>query len=123
MQEPAPVGRRCACCGHDPFAASLYFFFVSHFLLLLPFSFKSKFGTLPRLLKKPFNSIPDADVLFDQFTKKHKSDHHKEYRAVGICATTTLLGPDPEAPPTRVFLGKAKGASAGGEQHERACDC
>lgn len=31
-------------------------------------------------------------------------DHDPRFRAVAICATTTLLGPDPEAPPSRVFL-------------------
>lgn len=70
-----------------------------------PPRFKSKFGTLPRLLKKPYNDIADADVLLAEFPKM-KTDHDVRYRSVGICGTTSLLGKDPEAPPKNVFLCK-----------------
>jgi hypothetical protein len=71
------------------------------------FRFRSNFASLPRLLKAPFEDVPDAPALLKLFNSKLSSgsrDHDPRFRAVGICATTTLLGPDPEAPPTTVFL-------------------
>jgi hypothetical protein len=68
------------------------------------FRFKSTFASLPRLLKAPYNDIADADELMKAFPKMKGRDHNVQYRSVAICATTTLLGPDPEAPPTSVFL-------------------
>jgi hypothetical protein len=87
------------------FAALLYE--VQAAVAAVLFRFRSNFASLPRLLKAPFDDVPDADALLKLFnTKLAKSskDHDPRFRAVGICATTTLLGPDPEAPPTTVFL-------------------
>lgn len=68
------------------------------------FRFKSTFASLPRLLVKPFEEIGDADALMKEFPKMSGRDHNPKFRAVGICATTNLLAPDMEAPPTNVFL-------------------
>uniref|UniRef100_A0A7S1R3X4 WWE domain-containing protein n=1 Tax=Neobodo designis TaxID=312471 RepID=A0A7S1R3X4_NEODS len=68
------------------------------------FRFQSEYGTLPRLLKRPFNDIPDCATLLQRFKKMPQQDHSPEFRAVGICATTSLLAEDSEAPPKRCFL-------------------
>jgi hypothetical protein len=86
------------------FAALLYE--VQAAVAAVLFRFRSNFASLPRLLKAPFEDVPDAPALLKLFNTKlkDKRDHDPRFRAVGICATTTLLGPDPEAPPTSVFL-------------------
>jgi hypothetical protein len=86
------------------FAALLYE--VQAAVAAVLFRFRSNFASLPRLLKAPFEDVPDAPALLKLFNTKlkHTRDHDPRFRAVGICATTTLLGPDPEAPPTSVFL-------------------
>eukprot|EP00052_Salpingoeca_macrocollata_P027098 m.255633 g.255633 ORF g.255633 m.255633 type:complete len:521 (-) comp22694_c0_seq2:82-1644(-) len=68
------------------------------------FRFKSNFSSLPRLLKAPYNEIATKDELLEAFKKMPGMDHNVKFRSVAICATTTLVGPDPEAPPKNVFL-------------------
>jgi hypothetical protein len=84
------------------FAALLYE--VQAAVASVLFRFKSEFATLPRLLKKPFNDIPDAATLQERFKKMSSKDHDPVFRAVGISATTSLLATDMEATPTSVFL-------------------
>eukprot|EP00755_Sulcionema_specki_P007120 Sspe_Gene.37359::Locus_18028_Transcript_1_1_Confidence_1.000_Length_1436::g.37359::m.37359 len=91
-----------AVCYHSySFAALLYE--VQAAVASVLFRFGSQFSSLPRLLKEPFNDIPDAEELRAIFPKLG-TDHSPVFRAVAICASTTLIGPDPEAPPTTVFL-------------------
>ena len=68
------------------------------------FRFKSTFATLPRLLKEPFNDIPDAPALQAAFQKFKDRDHNTKFRAVGISGTSSLLAADSEAPPKTCFL-------------------
>lgn len=68
------------------------------------FRFKSEYATLPRLLKQPYNDLPDAAALLKLFPKMPTRDHDARFRAVAISATSSLLAPDSEAPPKSVFL-------------------
>lgn len=68
------------------------------------FRFKSEWATLPRLLKQPYNDLPDAASLLKLFPKMPTRDHDPRFRAVAISATSSLLAPDSEAPPKSVFL-------------------
>jgi hypothetical protein len=68
------------------------------------FRFKSEWATLPRLLKKPYNDLPDAAALLKLFPSMPTRDHDPRFRAVAISATSSLLAPDSEAPPKSVFL-------------------
>ena len=68
------------------------------------FRFKSEFATLPRLLWKPFGHIPDAEKMLVEFPKWSDRDHNPAFRGVGLCATSSLLAHDSEAPPKSVFL-------------------
>jgi len=68
------------------------------------FKFGAKHGSLPRLLKKPFEKVPDAPAMLKAFPTWPDQDHNPAFKAVGICATTSLVSLDPEATPTQVFL-------------------
>jgi len=68
------------------------------------FRFGAKHGSLPRLLKKPFDTLPDADAMLKAFPSWPDQDHNAAFKATGICVTTSLVSPDPEATPTQVFL-------------------
>jgi len=68
------------------------------------FRFKSDYATLPRLLWKPFNDIPDAKAMLKEFPTWPDRDHNPRFRAVGLCGTSSLLAHDSEAPPKSVFL-------------------
>lgn len=68
------------------------------------FRFSAKHGVLPRLLKKPFEKIPDAAAMLKEFPKWRDQDHNPAFKSVGICCSTSLAARDPEATPTQVFL-------------------
>jgi len=68
------------------------------------FRFKSSYATLPRLLRGNFPSIPDALTLEKMWPTWPDKDHSPIFKSVAICATTSLLRPDPEATPTEWFL-------------------
>merc|ERR1719320_1055686 len=68
------------------------------------FRFKSQFATLPRLLWKPFGHIPNAERMLTEWPTWPDRDHNPAFRAVGLCATSSLLADDSEAPPKSVFL-------------------
>mmetsp|Transcript_138183 Transcript_138183/g.240409 ORF Transcript_138183/g.240409 Transcript_138183/m.240409 type:complete len:762 (-) Transcript_138183:85-2370(-) len=68
------------------------------------FRFKSTYAPLPRLMRGCFSEIPDAPSMMKEFPTWPEQDHSPRFKCVGICATTSLLGADPEAPPTAVFL-------------------
>lgn len=75
------------------------------------FRFKSSYAPLPRLMRGCFSEIPDAPSMMAEFPSWPDQDHNWRFKCVGICATTSLLAADPEAPPTTVFLhGYAVGA-------------
>lgn len=75
------------------------------------FRFKSAYAPLPRLMRGCFGEIPDAPSMMAEFPTWPDQDHNARFKAVGICATTSLLAADPEASPTAVFLhGYAVGA-------------
>jgi len=67
---------------------------------------------LPRLLKKPFEAIPDAPAMLKAFPTWPDQDHNPAFKACGICATTSLVALDPEATPTQFFLQGGYGASS-----------
>merc|ERR1712056_160784 len=75
------------------------------------FRFSAKHGVLPRLLKRPFDKIPDAAAMLAAFPTWPDQDHNPAFKSVGICCSTSLVSRDPEATPTQVFLG-GYGASA-----------
>jgi len=71
------------------------------------FRFRSNYATLPRILVKEFQAIPDAATLMDNFNSRYandKRDHHPEYRAVGISVMCSLVSKGPEACPPLVFI-------------------
>merc|ERR1712070_279227 len=68
------------------------------------FRFGAKHASLPRLLKKPFEKMPDADAMLKAFPTWPDQDHNPAFKATGICVTTSLVSLDPEATPTQVFL-------------------
>jgi len=68
------------------------------------FRFKSDFASLPRLLWEPFEHIPNAARMLEEFPKWPDRDHNVAFRKVGLCGVVSLLAPDDEAPPTSVFL-------------------
>lgn len=68
------------------------------------FRFGSGFGSLPRLLKRPFLRLPDAAAVVGAFPRWPEKDHSEEFKSVGICCTTSLVAQDPEATPTEFFL-------------------
>lgn len=113
-----PIGRHCfdemlqnearfagewAVFYHSYSAAALLYEVQAAVAAVL-FRFKSSFATLPRILWRPFNDIPDAMAMRDEFPSWPDRDHNPRFRAVGICATSSLLAHDSEAPPKSVFL-------------------
>lgn len=68
------------------------------------FRFKSTYAPLPRLMRGCFSEIPDAPAMMEEFPSWPDQDHNPRFKSVGICASTSLLGIDPEAPPTTCFL-------------------
>jgi len=68
------------------------------------FNFSAKHGCLPRLLKAPFADLPDAAAMLKAFPTWPDQDHNPAFKRIGICVTTSLVSPDPEATPTHVFL-------------------
>jgi len=69
------------------------------------FNFGAQYGSLPRLLKEPFTSLPDAKAVIKAFPSWPQRDCSPEFKSVGICCSTSLVSHDPEATPTEVFLG------------------
>lgn len=51
----------------------------------------------------PFKKLGNADHLMKKI-KSCGSDHNTEFRKVAICASTSLVSPDPEATPKDIFL-------------------
>lgn len=68
------------------------------------FRFKAEFAGLPRILAHGFKKIPDAATMLAEFPKWPDQDHNAAFKAVGLCATSSLLAPDSEAPAKSVFL-------------------
>jgi len=68
------------------------------------FRFKSTFASLPRLLMTPYHTLSNASDLMAIFPKLKGQDHNPEFRAVAICASTSLVSRDPEATPKDCFL-------------------
>jgi len=68
------------------------------------FRFGSRYGSLPRLLKKPFETLPDAAAVLKAFPTWKDRDCSPAFKSVGICCSTSLVSRDPEATPTEVFL-------------------
>jgi len=68
------------------------------------FRFKSDFATLPRLLWAPFEHIPTAGRMLEEFPTWKDRDHNAAFRGVGLCGVSSLLAGDSEAPPKSVFL-------------------
>lgn len=68
------------------------------------FRFKAEFAGLPRILAHGFKHIPDAARMLEEFPKWPDQDHNPAFKAVGLCATSSLLAKDAEAPAKSVFL-------------------
>jgi hypothetical protein len=71
------------------------------------FRFRSQYATLPRILVKDFNEIPDAPRLMDRFNQEFASnrrDHHPSFRKVAVSAMCSLLSTGPEACVAMVFI-------------------
>jgi len=69
------------------------------------FNFGAEYGSLPRLLKRPFLELSDAKSVVKALVKRELHDDCcKEFKDVGICCSTSLVSHDPEATPTEVFL-------------------
>lgn len=67
------------------------------------FGFNAEHGALPRLLKHPFQALPDANAVLRAFPSWPDRDHNPAFKSVGICCSTSLVSSDPEATPTDVF--------------------
>jgi len=68
------------------------------------FRFKAEFAGLPRILGHGFKHIPDAKRMLEEFPKWKDQDHNQAFKSVGLCATSSLLAHDSEAPAKNVFL-------------------
>mmetsp|Transcript_9958 Transcript_9958/g.22206 ORF Transcript_9958/g.22206 Transcript_9958/m.22206 type:complete len:559 (-) Transcript_9958:154-1830(-) len=68
------------------------------------FRFKAEFAGLARILCHGFKKIPDAPTMLAEFPKWKDQDHNPAFKAVGLCATSSLLADDAEAPAKSVFL-------------------
>lgn len=68
------------------------------------FGFGSEYCSLPRLLKQPFEALPDASAVLKTFPSWPDKDHNPSFKKVGICCSTSLVSSDPEATPTQVFV-------------------
>eukprot|EP01062_Namystynia_karyoxenos_P014827 TRINITY_DN1535_c0_g1_i1.p1 TRINITY_DN1535_c0_g1~~TRINITY_DN1535_c0_g1_i1.p1 ORF type:complete len:643 (+),score=206.51 TRINITY_DN1535_c0_g1_i1:99-2027(+) len=69
------------------------------------FRFKSDYGALPRLLRRPFGKIPTAGRMLEEFPKwGAERDHHQDFRMVGLCGVESLLAGDNEMTPGQFFL-------------------
>mmetsp|Transcript_95132 Transcript_95132/g.188467 ORF Transcript_95132/g.188467 Transcript_95132/m.188467 type:complete len:594 (+) Transcript_95132:96-1877(+) len=68
------------------------------------FNFGARHGVLPRLLKSSFEHIPDAAAMLKAFPTWPDQDHNVNFKRVGICCSTSLASPDPEATPTHMFM-------------------
>merc|ERR550537_1050253 len=78
------------------------------------FRFKAEFAGLPRILGHGFKHIPDSKRMLEEFPKWKDRDHNPAFKAVGLCATSSLLAPDSEAPAKSVFLMGYSVGSLGG---------
>lgn len=78
------------------------------------FRFKAEFAGLPRILAHGFKKIPDAATMLKEFPKWKDQDHNPAFKAVGLCATSSLLAHDSEAPAKSVFLMGYSVGSLGG---------
>eukprot|EP00929_Paragymnodinium_shiwhaense_P117603 TRINITY_DN8840_c0_g1_i1.p1 TRINITY_DN8840_c0_g1~~TRINITY_DN8840_c0_g1_i1.p1 ORF type:complete len:560 (-),score=139.54 TRINITY_DN8840_c0_g1_i1:260-1939(-) len=68
------------------------------------FRFKAEFAGLPRILAHGFKHIPNAERMLEEFPKWKDQDHNPAFKAVGLCATSSLLAHDSEAPAKSCFL-------------------
>lgn len=68
------------------------------------FRFRSEYAALPRLMRGGFKAIPDAPTLRKNLVKWRGGDGNPRFKSVAICATTSLLAMDEEAPPSGCFL-------------------
>eukprot|EP00927_Polykrikos_kofoidii_P077760 TRINITY_DN74675_c0_g1_i1.p1 TRINITY_DN74675_c0_g1~~TRINITY_DN74675_c0_g1_i1.p1 ORF type:complete len:588 (+),score=106.91 TRINITY_DN74675_c0_g1_i1:82-1764(+) len=68
------------------------------------FRFKAEFAGLPRILAHGFKHIPDAKRMLEEFPKWPDRDHNPAFKSVGLCATSSLLAHDSEAPAKSCFL-------------------
>lgn len=71
------------------------------------FRFRSQYATLPRILVKDFNEIPDAPRLVERFNQEfatNRRDHHPSFRKVAVSAMCSLASTGPEACVAMVFI-------------------
>lgn len=71
------------------------------------FRFRSQYSSLPRILVRDFDDIPDASTLMRRFGEdfaRDKRDHHPEFRKVGISVMCSLMSTGPEACIPMVFI-------------------
>jgi len=66
--------------------------------------FKAAFSGLPLILYHGFKKVPDAKRMLELFPTLPDQDHNPAFEAVGLCATSSLLADDAEAPAKSVFL-------------------
>lgn len=88
----------------DSYSVAALLYEVQAAVAAVIFRFKSDFASLPRLLWEPFEHIPNAARMLEEFPKWPDRDHNVAFRKVGLCGVVSLLAPDDEAPPTSVFL-------------------
>lgn len=69
------------------------------------FHYNARRGSLPRLLMEPFLALGNAAAMMKRFPSWPDQDHNVEFKNVGICVSTSLVSPDPEATPVQFFLG------------------
>jgi hypothetical protein len=88
------------------------------------FRFRSDKASLPRLLRGRFAEVPDAPTMLKVFPTWPDQDHNPCFKSVGLCATTSLLAHDAEAPPKTVFLaGYSMGCPAAKLVEDLLCSC
>ena len=68
------------------------------------FRFKSESASLPRMLFKPFEHIPNAKRMLEEWPKWPDKDHNDAFQHVGLCAVSSCLASDSEAPVLGSFL-------------------
>jgi len=89
---------------YHSYSAAALLYEVQSAIANVLFRFRSQYGTVPRVLYQPFGHIPTAARMLEEFPKWPDRDHNKAFRGVGVCATSSLLAHDSEAPAKSVFL-------------------
>eukprot|EP00927_Polykrikos_kofoidii_P036216 TRINITY_DN30596_c0_g1_i1.p1 TRINITY_DN30596_c0_g1~~TRINITY_DN30596_c0_g1_i1.p1 ORF type:complete len:479 (+),score=55.93 TRINITY_DN30596_c0_g1_i1:201-1637(+) len=92
---------------YHSFAHAALLYEVQAAIASLVFGYSAVNGPLPRLLRKPFARVPNAEALIQMFEgemAQGKKDHDERYREVAISAMCSLVSLGPEVSTPVIFL-------------------